>query len=78
MCASRAIQNQVMLTFANYGYLDMLVNWVYNVSLQRKMTNYVIVSLDRDTYNALNGLGIGTCHFFQIFSSVFISFRISI
>jgi hypothetical protein len=65
MCKERAINNQIMLTFANYGYLDMLLNWLYNISVKLSMSNYVIVSLDSSTHEALNEKGIGRPELFK-------------
>uniref|UniRef100_A0A6B2KZP7 Nucleotide-diphospho-sugar transferase domain-containing protein n=1 Tax=Arcella intermedia TaxID=1963864 RepID=A0A6B2KZP7_9EUKA len=45
------------MTFSNYGYLDMLLNWIYNITAL-KITNYVIAALDRLTYEALEKLGV--------------------
>lgn len=59
MCMERAINNQIMLTFANFGYLDMLLNWLYNIEVKLRMSNFIIVALDKPTYDALNSMSIG-------------------
>lgn len=58
LCKSRANEkNQIILTFANHGYFDLLLNWLYYIkSLQ--LTNYVIVALDSQTHKELNELGV--------------------
>lgn len=58
LCASRVNEkNQIVLTFANYGYFDLLLNWLYYIK-SLKMTNYVIVALDSQTHNELNEMKV--------------------
>lgn len=56
LCKSRALNNEVILTFANYGYFDMLLNWIFNMK-QLGITNYVVASLDKQTHKELADLG---------------------
>lgn len=44
-----AIDNTIIVTALNFGYLEMMMNWVCNMR-RLHITNYVIAALDEDLY----------------------------
>lgn len=58
LCSSRVNEkNQIILTFANHGYFDLLLNWLFYIK-SLKITNFVIVALDSQTHNELNDMKV--------------------
>ena len=41
-----------MITFTNFGFLEMTLNWVLNVNLW-KIKNYIVIALDKDVHENL-------------------------
>lgn len=55
--SKRALNNIIILTFSNKGYVDMTMNWLKSVQLLN-IKNYAIVSLDPETEELLSEKGV--------------------
>lgn len=51
--------NRVIVTWANYHYLDFVKNWVYYMK-KTGATNFVVGAMDPSIYNALTDMGVPT------------------
>ena len=65
----QARKKDVIVTFCNYGFLDLTFNWsddelvtgrLHNVQAMN-ITNFIVVALDDNAYHVLNRAGIPTC-----------------
>jgi len=54
-----AKDNMVMVTWANFHYLDFTINWVYHVK-KLGIENYMVGAMDNKMLNALVACGINT------------------
>ena len=48
--------NIIMITFTNFGFLEMTYNWLINVAYHN-IDNYLVIALDEDAYSELIGNG---------------------
>jgi hypothetical protein len=57
--SNRADNNRIVVTFTNYGYLDLAYNFVAHLE-KCSVSNYICVALDDKAYDALKSKNIPT------------------